>query len=122
MLKSKNQPGLFELLSDKCKLDEAIQRVGQSELYVIAAGRATRSTHSVLGSDELKHILDELRPRFSKIIIDTPPILGASESLMLAKAADSVLLCSLCDVSKVKQVRLAIDRRPRDPNRRLGCD
>jgi Mrp family chromosome partitioning ATPase len=43
-------------------------------------------------------------------VIDTPPILGASESLILAKAADAVLFCSLCNASKARQVRLAIER------------
>ena len=111
MLKTKSQPGLFEVLSNKCQLDEAIQRVGQNEhLYVIPGGRATRSTHSVIGMAEMKQLLDQLRARFSAIVIDTPPILGASESLVLAKAADAVLFCSLRDVSKAKQVRLAIER------------
>jgi capsular exopolysaccharide synthesis family protein len=110
MLKAKNQPGLFEVLSNKCNVNEAIQQVGQSTLYFIPGGRATRSTHTVVGINETKKLLDQLRHRFSTIIIDTPPILGASESLVLAKAADSVLFCSLCDVSKAKQIRIAVDR------------
>jgi capsular exopolysaccharide synthesis family protein len=110
MLKTKNQPGLFELLSNKCKLEDVIQQVEGSDLHVIAGGRATRSTHSVACVAELQRLLDELRPRYSTIVIDTPPILGASESLVLAKAAGSVLFCTLCNVSKAKQVRLAIER------------
>jgi receptor protein-tyrosine kinase len=110
MLKAKNQPGLFEILNNKCKLEDAIQRVDNDHLYVIPAGRATKSTHSVVAVDDLKQLLDKLRSRFAAIVIDTPPILGASESLMLAKAADSVLFCSLCNVSKARQVRLAVDR------------
>ena len=110
MLKAKNQPGLFEVLDNKVKLDDTIQCVGASNLYVIPAGRATRSTHSVVDIVELKQLLEQLRTRFGTIIIDTPPILGASESLILAKAADSVLFCALSNVSKAKQVRLAIDR------------
>ena len=51
-----------------------------------------------------------LRQKFCTIVIDTPPILGASESLVYAKAADLVVFCSLADVSRVKQVRLAVDR------------
>jgi polysaccharide biosynthesis transport protein len=110
MLKAKSQPGLFELLSKQCKLDDVIQRVGDSELYVIPGGRATRSTHTVVAMAEIKGLLDQLRSRFSKIVVDTPPILGASESLVLSKAADSVLFCSLSGVSKARQLRLAIDR------------
>lgn len=110
MLKAKSQPGLFDILNSKCKPEDAIQRVGDSHLYVIPAGRATKSTHSVVAVDDVKQLLDQLRSRFAAIVIDTPPILGASESLILAKAADSVLFCSLCNASKASQVRLAVDR------------
>jgi polysaccharide biosynthesis transport protein len=110
MLKAKSHPGLFEVLSNECTLDDAIQRVGDNGLYIMPAGRATKSAHSVMVINEIKQLLDQLRARFSAIVIDTPPILGASESLVLAKAADAVILCSLCNVSKAKQVRLAIDR------------
>ena len=110
MLQAKNQPGLFEVLSKKCAADDAIQRIGTSDLFVIPGGRATKSTHTVADVAGIKELLDRLRERFSTIIIDTPPILGASESLVLSKAADSVLFCSLCDVTRAKQLRLAVDR------------
>ncbi len=111
MLKAKNQPGLFELLAKKANLDDTIQSVGQNNnLHVIPAGRATKSTHSVVDVADMKLLLEQLRTRFATIIIDTPPILGASEALVLAKAADSVLFCSLSNVSKARQVRLAVDR------------
>ena len=51
-----------------------------------------------------------LKREFETIVIDTPPILGASESLVFSKVADSVIFCSLRDVSRVRQVRVAIDR------------
>jgi capsular polysaccharide biosynthesis protein len=75
MLKAKNQPGLFEILNNKCKPEDAIQRVGNDRLYVIPAGRATKSTHSVVAVDELKRLLGQLRSPFASIVIDTPPIL-----------------------------------------------
>ena len=110
MLKTKSQPGLFDVLSNNTQVEDAIQRVDQSSLYVIPGGRATRSTHSVVAMSQMKELLDQLRTRFSTIIIDTPPILGASEALVLAKSADSTLFCSLCDYSKSQQIRLAIER------------
>jgi capsular exopolysaccharide synthesis family protein len=110
MLKAKNQPGLFEVLAKKANVDDAIQSVGENNLHVIPAGRATKSTHSVVDIADVKQLLEQLGKRFATIIIDTPPILGASESLVLAKVADSVLFCSLSNVSKASQVRLAIDR------------
>jgi succinoglycan biosynthesis transport protein ExoP len=110
MLKTKSQPGLFEVLSGECKLEDAIHHVGDSSLYVIPAGRATRSTHHLVQVEEMKQLLDRLRPKFCAIILDTPPILGASESLILTKSVDAALLCSLSGVSKVKQVKMAVER------------
>ena len=109
-LKTKSQPGLFEVLSKKCKLADAIHRVGDSNLYVIPGGRATKSPHHLVSIAESKALLDQLRGKFSTIVVDTPPILGASESLVLAKVADAVLLCTLSDVSRAKQVRIAVER------------
>jgi Mrp family chromosome partitioning ATPase len=101
---------LFEVLSGKCRLEEAIHHVGDSQLYVIPAGRATRSTHHIVKVPEMNALLEKLRPKFATILIDTPPILGASESLVLAKVADAVIFCSLSGESKVKQVRTAVER------------
>ena len=110
MLKVNSQPGLHELLSGKCRLEEAVHRVDHTQLYVIPGGQATKNPHRLLRLAETQKLLDQVRSKFSSIVIDTPPILGASESLVIAKAADVVLFCSLCDVSRVKQVRLAIER------------
>jgi capsular exopolysaccharide synthesis family protein len=110
MLKTPNRPGLFEYLSDKCSLDEAIHRVGDGNLYTMPAGRPTKNPHLVLKLAETKRLFDQLRERFPSIIVDTPPILGASESLILAKAADIAIFCSLCDVSRATQVHLAVAR------------
>jgi capsular exopolysaccharide synthesis family protein len=110
ILKTRNRPGLFDVLNNQCQLDDAIHRVGESNLYVIPAGRATKNPHSILGVKATKQLLDQLRERFQSIIIDTPPILGASESLVLAKASDAALFCTLCDVSRVRQVRMAVER------------
>src|SRR4029079_7454904 len=78
MLKTPNRPGLFEVLSGKCQLEEAIHQVGDGNLYVLPAGRATQNPHLVLKLPECKRLIDQLRGRFSSIVIDITPILGGS--------------------------------------------
>jgi polysaccharide biosynthesis transport protein len=109
-LKTKSHPGLFEVLSKTCEWTDAIHRVGKTNLYVMPGGRATKSPHHLVSLTASKALLDQLRTRFPKIVIDTPPILGASESLVLAKVADAVLFCTLCDVSRAKQVRISVEQ------------
>lgn len=110
LLKSRSSPGVFEYLSGKSILDSAIHRVGDSNVYVMPAGRANRSPHHLVRQSEIEQMLEKLRKKFPRIIVDTPPILGASESLVIARAADAALFCSRCEVSRSKQVRLAVDR------------
>ncbi len=54
--------------------------------------------------------MTRLRTKFQTILIDTPPILGASEAIVLGKAVDAVLFCSLAGVSKMQQVQMAVER------------
>jgi len=110
MLKTKSQPGLFEVLSGKCELEDCIQHVADSQLYVLAAGKADRTAHHYLTVKAAEGLVNRLRSKFQTILIDTPPVLGASESIVLAKAADAALFCSLAGVSKIQQVQMAVDR------------
>ena len=103
-------PGLAELLSGRATLREAIHRVGETEAYVLPAGKLRGSPHHIFEGVKIEGVLAGLRQKFNTIIIDTPPVLAASESLVFAKAADLTVVCSLADVSRAQQVRVAVER------------
>jgi capsular exopolysaccharide synthesis family protein len=113
MLKTKLSPGLFEVLSGKCELEDCIQHVADSQVYVLAAGKADRTAHQYLTVIAAEALVERLRTKFQTILIDTPPVLGASEAIILAKAADASLFCTLSGVSKIQQIQLAVDRLER---------
>jgi capsular exopolysaccharide synthesis family protein len=106
-----NDPGLVKVLSGACPPREAVKRTAVNPLvHLLPAGRATRNPHSLLGNGTLKALLAELRKDYEYIVIDTPPVLSASESLGMAKLADGVLVCTLCDSSRAAQLRITADR------------
>jgi capsular exopolysaccharide synthesis family protein len=105
-----NHPGLAEVLCDKAEVRQAIHRVGGTQTYVLPAGKQRVNPHHILQGTKINDLLETLRGKFATIIIDTPPVLAASESLVYAQAADLVVFCSLADVSRAKQVRVAVDR------------
>jgi len=43
-------------------------------------------------------------------VVDTPPVLAASESLILARSADAFLMCAMRNVSRLSQVEKATER------------
>lgn len=105
-----NHPGLTEVLAGTVRLADAIYQVGDTNTYVLPAGKQRVNPHHVLGGAKVEQLLDSLRAKFPTIIVDTPPILGASESLVYAQAADLVVFCSMVKVSRAKQVRDAVER------------
>ena len=66
--------------------------------------------HHLLHDSQLMLALEQLRKKFDTIIIDTPPVFGGSESLVFAEKADGVILSTLSDVSRTKQVNLAVEK------------
>jgi Mrp family chromosome partitioning ATPase len=45
-----------------------------------------------------------MRQLYEYVIIDTPPVLPASESLLMSSAADSTILCVRRDFSRIDQM------------------
>ncbi len=114
-------PGLAEVLEHQASLDETIVTSWSRRVHLLPAGQLMRSPHVLLGSGAFHALLDEARARYRYIIVDSPPVLAASEALVVAKAADGTLLCTMRDISRVGQVRQAIDRLRTAGARPLGA-
>jgi polysaccharide biosynthesis transport protein len=103
-------PGLAEVLSGECTLEEAIVTSWGNNVHLLPAGKLSSSPHKLLGNGAREWLRNSLPDQYRYVIIDTPPVLAASEALVLAKAADACLLCTLRDVSRAGQVKRAFER------------
>jgi len=103
-------PGLADVLSGKCPVEEAIETEFSSRLHLLTAGRLSASPHQLVGGGEFAAMVEKLRDMYEHIIIDTPPILPASEALVMAGAADATILCVRRDFSRVDQVSESVAR------------
>lgn len=97
------EPGLVDVLKGTCPIEEAIETEFSDNLHVLTAGRLASSPHRLLGTTEFSSLLEKLKSSYRHIVIDTPPVLPASESLLLAKSADVVVLCVRRDFSRLDQ-------------------
>ncbi|TRZ50663.1 polysaccharide biosynthesis tyrosine autokinase, partial [bacterium] len=86
------QPGLSNYLTGSATLEEILRPTSTPDLSVITCGTPPPSPGNLLNSKEFKDLLAELRQRFDHIIIDTPPILGFSDGLIVSVLTDGVLL------------------------------
>jgi capsular exopolysaccharide synthesis family protein len=97
-------PGLSEVLAGTCRLEDAIETDFSERLHLITAGHLTVSPHQLVASGGFSELIEKLRGMYEHIIIDTPPILPASEALVMARAADAAILCVRRDYSRFDQV------------------
>jgi capsular exopolysaccharide synthesis family protein len=104
------EPGLAQVLSREVSLEEAIDTSWSDRVHILPAGRLTANPHQLLGNGAWKALLSEARQRYKHVVIDTPPVLSAGESLMLASAADASLLCVMRNRSRVEQVTRSCQR------------
>ena len=95
-------PGLAEVLSQQCRLGDAVVKTSNPNVYLLPAGRLKVSPHRLLGNGDWKAVLEQLPAGFRYVVIDTPPVLAASEALVLAKSADASLLCVMRNVSRTR--------------------
>ena len=84
--------GLAEVLSDEVTLDHALIEMSDSRLWVLPAGTPTDTPLELLQADQLRRLLAELRLRFDRILIDTPPTVPFTDAAVLAAHADGALL------------------------------
>lgn len=90
---SGSETGLADLLADpSLTVDAAIRKFTVQNLSVMTAGRARTEPHQLLQSDRLSPLMNELRVRFDKIIVDTPPVLAVRDSHVLEDLVDGFVL------------------------------
>jgi len=116
-----NTPGLADVLEGNCEVRDAINKEWSEFIHTMPAGRASMTPHALMNSPRWRAALEQLREQYRYIIIDSPPVLLASEALVIAKEADGVLLCTMRDYSREKQVRAACERLRAGGARNLGA-
>ncbi len=104
------QPGFSEVLLGEVEAPDAVQNTTQDGLSVLAAGQWDREVMQALARDGLEGVFERLREEFDFIVIDSHPVLSATDSLLLGQQVDAVILSVLRDVSQTPRVYAASQR------------
>ena len=84
--------GLTEILRGKLPIDAGVRRTSARGVSVLGAGSLPPNPSELLGSDRMRTVLNQLRQRFSYVLIDTPEAMTISDASLLGAMADGVLL------------------------------
>ena len=87
-----NDAGLSTVLSGESKLMDSIQSTEIQNLDLLTSGPIPKNPAELLGSEDFELLLDVLRKKYDKIILDTPPLLPVSDPRLVAARADGVIM------------------------------
>ncbi|WP_348728351.1 polysaccharide biosynthesis tyrosine autokinase [Rheinheimera texasensis] len=104
------QPGLANYLAETETLDDCIVRDEQSGIDIMSAGTIPLNPLELLSSPRLVALLTELRGRYQKIIIDTPPVHAVSDALVLSRLSDAVVMVVKADHTRSGLVQLSLSK------------
>ncbi len=84
--------GLLNYLTGESELKDVVFRTEVPNLYLIPSGPLPSDPSGVLGSYRMQTLLGEVAKRFDIVFIDSPPVLGISDSSLLVSKADATIL------------------------------
>ncbi len=88
LLRLSNNMGLVNYLLKQNTLEQVIQTTGVPGLDFLASGKLPSGNMNILGSAQMKGLINDLKQRYDFILFDSPPIMGLSDASVLASEVD----------------------------------
>lgn len=90
-----NNEGLSAILASEITESEILSKIEQfqkSNVYLLSSGAIPPNPAELLGSAQMKRLLDVASETFSHIVIDSPPIASFTDGVLISSLVDGVIL------------------------------
>ncbi len=91
-----NSVGLSSLLVGQSSLHEAVYQTQISNLMILPCGPIPPNPSELLVSKGMQNLIKELKGKFDRIILDSPPTVAVTDSTILSNICDQLLLVVSC--------------------------
>ena len=100
-----NKVGLSSCISMGTAVADAVQATDIEGLDALTAGVIPPNPSELLGSERMKNILQRAKEEYDYVLIDTPPVLPVTDSLVLGSMVDGLILVIDSGEIKVEMAR-----------------
>lgn len=118
--KSTRPDGLSNVLVGQAKLEALVTRTDLANLDVLTAGPMPPNPAELLGSRQMRELLETAKAKYSRVLLDGPPCLLISDALVLATQVDATVLVARAANSAKGALRRARDQLQRVNARVIG--
>ncbi|HEY0222623.1 MAG TPA: CpsD/CapB family tyrosine-protein kinase [Lactovum miscens] len=100
-----NRVGLANVLARQVDINSALQRTQINEnLTILTSGPIPPNPSELLGSEAFRLLIENASSRFDVILIDAPPILAVTDSQILSRTTDGVILVARANQTKKEEL------------------
>ena len=93
-------PGLVQALFSEAPFDPHAATEVADGLFVLPAGLIVPNPSELLGSKRMRDFLASAHDLFDLVVLDAPPVLAATDAVLLATQADATLLVARAGVTR----------------------
>jgi len=105
-----NLKGVIDICAGKATLDDVIVRSVQPNLDVLPSGGRAKNPTQVLNSKAFEQMISDLRKRYDRVFIDTPPLAAVSDALIILPLVDGSIFTIFFNKVRRKAAQFAAKR------------
>lgn len=106
-----NQQGLATYLNGQNDdIDQLIQKSEVVNLDFVARGKSPSNPSELLSTETFAKFIEEVSQRYDHIIIDTPPVLAVTDSVIISQFSGVNLVVARYAKSQMKELELVVNR------------
>jgi len=105
----KPETGLAEVLSGASSLDDAIVSTEGVKMDVLPVCGKPANPSELLGSPEMRRLIEEASSRYDRIILDTPAALGLPDAKAVSDLCDGIVMVVRADATARSDVEAVLE-------------
>ncbi len=120
IFKIKNNTGLSTYLVGRANLSDILQKTPVNGLFVVPSGPLPPNPTELLNSEVMRTVMEKLLAKVDFIFIDTPPLIGIVDPILIGKHSDGMLLVTWAGKTNRNTVEKALEELKKFNVRTLG--
>ncbi len=116
-----NLTGLSNFLTTDISFESVVRETFIENLWVVLSGPVSPNPSEILGSQRMTDLLQLAGQHFDRIIIDTPPVTGIGDSLILGSLTTHVIFVIRASKTPVEMIHQSKETIEKSGVRIIGC-
>ncbi|GEP41443.1 polysaccharide biosynthesis tyrosine autokinase [Brevifollis gellanilyticus] len=97
------------LAGEVSQLTDAVIKTDSPKLEVLSRGKNSAPRFEILSAARFVNTINDLRKQYDRIIIDTPPLLGLADSIMVSKCVDGAIFVIRAEQTTQRDIATAME-------------